>query len=300
MSGYLTKNYAESLAEFGLPYFLPKSKSWILKQTIPNSDYIDARGCYPLFTCVHPQKLVDDFAALNEEIVSLAFVTDPFSPYKLEDWQKIMPDVCFPYKTHFMVELQNGYEQALSRHHLRNVRKASQILNIKHTNSPDFLLNRWLQLYSNLIERHNIRGIARFSKDGFKKQLTTPGIRATWAEYEDIVIGIVLWYKMKNNVFYHLAAYDETGYRMKASYAIFNYALQIFREEGVEFVNLGAGAGLTNSGNDGLTRFKKGWANTTRPVYFCGRIFNTTLYNTLTRAGSQKASQSFFPAYRSQ
>lgn len=295
MSGYQTKHYAESLSDYGTPIYLPGSKGWILKQQIANTDLFDARGIYPVFSCEHPEKLNLDFRELGNQIISLSFVTDPFSSFVLKDWKIAMPQVCYHYKNHIIIDLLDNYEQHISKHHLRNIRKAGQSVTVKHTEEPEFLLKRWNELYKNLIKRHQIQGIARFSAKGFKKQFSTPGIRATWAESNGSIVGIVLWYKMKNNIFYHLAAYDETGYKMNASYAIFNFALQKFREEEIEYVSLGAGAGLTNSGTDGLTRFKTGWSKNTRPVYFCGKIFNKTLYNELV---GKKQSQGFFPAYR--
>jgi hypothetical protein len=47
----------------------------------------------------------------------------------------------------------------------------------------------------------------------------------------------------------------------------------------------------------GLTRFKRGWATGTRPVYFCGRIFQRERYEQLARQGGAPVS-GYFPAYR--
>jgi len=47
VTGYLHHSYADSLAEFGTPYLLPKSGGWILKRQIPGFTYSDGMGCYP-------------------------------------------------------------------------------------------------------------------------------------------------------------------------------------------------------------------------------------------------------------
>jgi hypothetical protein len=49
--------------------------------------------------------------------------------------------------------------------------------------------------------------------------------------------------------------------------------------------------------SDGLLRFKKGWANTTRQTWLCGRICDRQAYDDLYR---QKVDgyTDYFPAYR--
>jgi hypothetical protein len=63
----------------------------------------------------------------------------------------------------------------------------------------------------------------------------------------------------------------------------------------VRWLNLGAGAGLQAGGDDGLTRFKRGWSTGTRQSWFCGRIFDQRRYD---RAVRGAGSGSYFPAYR--
>ena len=66
----------------------------------------------------------------------------------------------------------------------------------------------------------------------------------------------------------------------------------------MRWLGLGAGAGVTTSVEDGLTRFKKGWATGTRPASFCGRIFDSERYRELCRKGGADDGR-YFPAYRS-
>ena len=59
-----------------------------------------------------------------------------------------------------------------------------------------------------------------------------------------------------------------------------------------EFVDLGGGA------SQGLTHFKMGWTNQTRPTYLCGRIYDQRSYENLEKeSGIQNPG--FFPGYRS-
>ena len=57
MNGYRSPLYAESLAEFGTPIYLPRSDGWLLGLPIPESAKHDAIGCYPLFDCGNWQML---------------------------------------------------------------------------------------------------------------------------------------------------------------------------------------------------------------------------------------------------
>ena len=64
-----------------------------------------------------------------------------------------------------------------------------------------------------------------------------------------------------------------------------------------EGMNLGAGAGLTADAEDGLSRFKRGWATGVRPVHFCGRVLDPVEYERLA-ARSRERAGGYFPAYR--
>jgi len=69
------------------------------------------------------------------------------------------------------------------------------------------------------------------------------------------------------------------------------------RRSGVLVVNLGGGAGLIESADDGLARFKRGWSNDRRTAYLCGRILDRRKYRELASRKAPNGS-SFFPAYR--
>jgi hypothetical protein len=87
------------------------------------------------------------------------------------------------------------------------------------------------------------------------------------------------------------------GYDLRASFALFWSAIAHFASTDVRWLDLGAGAGLNGAGDDGLNRFKRGWASATRTAYFCGRIFDRDLYSALSKASGTRPTD-FFPAYR--
>jgi hypothetical protein len=65
----------------------------------------------------------------------------------------------------------------------------------------------------------------------------------------------------------------------------------------VNRVDLGAGAGLGETGDDGLAWFKRGWASEALPVYFCGRILDRDRYDAIV-AQKKATVNGYFPAYR--
>ena len=277
-SGYLHSLYSLSLIEFGEPLELPASKGWILKRPIFGTSEFDGMGCYPIFTCQDWSLLEKDLDWVGSQLVSLSLVTDPFGRYNQQNLMKCFRDIARPYKEHFVVDLQQRPEEFVAAHHQRNAHKALKKVNIEICTEPIKYLDEWVSLYNNLIERHNIKGITKFSRDAFAKQLSVPGIVAFRALVDDQTIGMLLWYVQGDVGYYHLGAYSPDGYKLNASFALFWTLLGYFANAGLQWLSLGAGAGAQGDENDGLTRFKHGWSTGTRTAYFCGRIFDPKKY----------------------
>lgn len=294
-SGYASEQYAMSLSEFGRVLALPESDGWLLADDIPNSQFRDGVGCYPIFSCRNWRVLSRDLDALAAQLISVRIVTDPFAEATQAELHAAFPEVCYEYKQHYITDLSLPLENVISSHHRRNVRLALRSLEIKRATLDAALLPSWCQLYDNLIGRHDIRGIAKFSRHSFAQQANVPGIETFAAYHDDRICGMALWYRQGDVAYYHLGAYDDRGYELKASYGIFRDALQYFAEEGIRYACLGAGAGV-QAVPSGLTRFKQGWATHTRPAYFCGRIYQPAVYAKL--ACGAAPSTRFFPAYR--
>lgn len=297
MTGYLHADYAQSLAEFGVPRELPRSRGWILVRQIPGFDCNDGMGSYPVFACRNWSKLHVDLEELGTELVSLAVVSDPFGDYAQSYLENCFKDVFFPFKDHFVTDLRQPLGSFVAEHHRRYARRSLKSITVERCERPSDLLDEWVALYSNLVRRHSIRGIARFSREAFAKQLAVPGLVVFRALCDGSTVGVVLWYVQGEVGYYHLAAYSERGYELRASFGLFWTAMEYFASQGLRWLNLGGGAGFNEDSQDGLSRFKRGWATDRRPVYFCGRIFRRDMYSKILEAKGIKQTD-YFPAYR--
>jgi hypothetical protein len=293
--GYASREYALALAEFGAVHELPSCGGALLVRPIPGAAAHDAMGCYPLFSCQDWTPLADDLEPLADRLVCVSLVTDPLADVTLAQLHAAFADVCYGYKEHFVTDLRQSLEQSVQSHHQRNIRKALAWMEVLQMPASSALLTEWQSLYDNLIRRHEISGIARFSPLSFERQMSVPGFTAFAAIDGEEILGMTLWYVRGEAAYYHLGAYSDRGYQRAASFAIFSAALSYFQSAGVRWAALGAGAGA-KAAESGLTRFKQGWATGTRTAYFCGRILQPAVYKSL--ADDAAAATDYFPAYR--
>jgi len=296
MTGYASAEYVASLAQFGTPLALPASGGWLLARELPGGKGRDLAGCYPLACCRDWTRLAADLASLPGNLVSVALVADPAARLSPELLKATFPDVCYHYKDHYFADLSQPLTRVASAHHQRNARQAGRSVQVGCVARPQEYLPVWNDLYSQLVQRHGITGIAAFSRHSFAGLMQVPGLRAFTASSGDQIVGMLLWLVSGQIAYYHLAAYSEAGYSLKASFALFWQSLEALAAEGIGWAALGSGAG-THSASAGLTRFKAGWATETRPAWFCGRILNPVRYNELA-AGYSAAANNYFPLYR--
>lgn len=298
MNGYSHCDYAAALAEFGNPRALPRSEGWILERPILDTPYRDAMGCYPLFACRDWSQLDLDLDELRSELVTLTIVADPFGNHDPAQLGKCFPTLVTPFKEHLVTELSRSPESFVATQHRRKAQKALERLDIERVEDATSFADRWIELYANLVQRHGIRGLTVFSPESFRAQLAVPGISLFRAISENETVGMTLWYTDREVAYYHLGAYSDVGYELEASFALFWRVLEYFSSHGLQWLDLGAGAGLSaKDGSDGLTRFKRGWATGTRTAYLCGRIFDHTKYEQVMKDRDTRVSD-YFPPYR--
>lgn len=253
-------------------------------------------GPYPLFGCAHWEAVGEDVDDLRDELVSLVVVPDPFGGWTLAQIETCFPDVCVPFKEHFIVDLSRPPMASATRHHRRDAVRALRRTEVMIIDDAPAFLDDWDAVYRVLVARHHVRGLAAFSRASFAQQLQVRGLVAFRAERDGRLVGAALWLVDGAVAHYHLAAYSDEGYEHGVSYALVATALRHFAEQGIEWAALGAGAGTHAQPGDGLSRFKAGWATGTRTAYLCGRILDKRRYAEL--AGGGLARSDYFPAYR--
>ena len=295
LPGYLNRRYAASFNAFGFPRELPRAGGWLLERQIPNSPYLDAMGCYPLFCCQNWTELQADLDTHCEGLVSVALVADPFGEYT-EDSLKRSFDSVIRFKEHFVVDLGKSAPVG-SAHHRKSARLALGHMDVHVAANPVDHLEDWVRLYDRLIYRHQLKGIKAFSRAAFRQQLSLPGVVLFLASRDGVVIGGNIWIVQNDVAYAHLLAMDNTGYELRAAYALTHTALE-YMKQFARWANLGGNPGRGPRSGAGLSSFKAGWATETRTALLCGRILQPGRYAELTRRTGTEGS-SYFPAYRS-
>lgn len=238
-AGYGHQAHAESLAEYGTPVRLAGSGGWLLDRVVPGTALHDGMGCYPLFVCRDWQALGADMDDLSGRLVSVCLVTDPFGDYDAKLLRDCFSDVVTPFKQHFVVDLQSDWFARLPKHHLRHIAKAEGSLEVRRCPVPIAALDDWVRVYDVLTVKHGIRGMLAFSRSSFEKQLQVPGIVAYQAVKNGQVVGMTLWYRSGDVVYYHLGAQSDEGYAESSSYQLFRTALFDFAEEKMKWAGPG-------------------------------------------------------------
>lgn len=293
----MAAGYADSLAEFGDREMLPRSAAWVLLRPIDGTHHQDAMGCYPLLCCGNWGGLAEDLAELNPQLVSFTAVTDPFGGYSEALLQNTFCDLVRPFKAHFVADLRKDPSTIATSHHRYYARRAFKSgVQVERCEDPTRFLDEWTRLYAVLVERHRVRGVAAFSRAAFAAQLRLRDLTVFRATLNGETIGAHLWITQGEIVYSHLAAFSQRGYDVGAAYALYWESLHYFAPSH-EWVDFGAGAGLTGEASDGLTAFKRGWSTGTRPVYLCGRVLNSEAYERLATERGYGMSR-YFPAYR--
>jgi hypothetical protein len=294
---YRTAAYGETFrSAFALHRSRAAPVTWI-KRPIAGTDAFDFAGPYPCVAVFDYRALADDIAALQgTDGVSVVFVTNASDEAEVVRRLRGLT-LCAPFKTHHLVRFDTPWRDYLSAHHLRELRSAwKERLTTRICATTAAYASTFWPLYQVLIARHSIGGIPALSPDIVAAQCALPGMMAVEVLDGSDVIAASLWAHDGREAHIHLLAQTERAYALRASYLLYEAALDHFSGR-VEQVNLGGGAGLSDDAEDGLSRFKRGWSNATAQTYLCGEILDQALYRSLSATHGTTAS-SFFPQYR--
>jgi Acetyltransferase (GNAT) domain len=287
---YCDSAYAEALDDFGVPIEVAPWGSWILRQSIGDSGFVDAMGLYPLLAFASNTDIGAGRAILEAAgLVSFVGVADPFAAPPVSDLAREF-DVCSPFKQHMIIDRRLGAFD-FSRHHRYEIRRAHRSCRVERLPLRDHL-DRWIELYDELIAHQNIKGIQCFSRRYFERIAEMPTLGCFAARQDGAIVAMTLWFRGDRIAYFHLGASSAAGYRTSASYALVAAAIEQYAD--CEIVNLGGGPGLTDD-NNGLVQFKRGFANSSACSHLCGMILDRAGY---TKLAGDAGNGQYFPVYR--
>ena len=292
-AGYRSFAYASTLSHIGIPMELGGAGTWLIKRSVDGTDADDAVGPYPLLCCSDWSSLCGDLAAHDDRFVSVTCVTDPFGAYRLDQLRTAFPALVRPFKRHLVVDSSRAFADHLPSNHRRNITRAARSVDVEVDIPPDEVADVWTRLYENLMGRHRISGMAAIGPEALVAQLSVPGARISRAVIGSETVAVQVWYLQEDVAYYHLGASSDRGYEVGSSFALLDRTLHHLAQQ-VQWLDLGAGPGLDERSDDGLTRFKRPWANHSEVAYLCGRVGRPDLYRRLA-PGDRPV---YFPAYR--
>lgn len=295
--GYRSPHYLDSLTALGRPRALERSGGWVIERAIPGSERRDAMGPYPLFSCRDWEALSGDLDALRADgLLSLLLVTDPMAD---EHVLRALDgfDLKRPFKTHYLAELDRPPERIASRHHAYYARRAARSLSVREVADPLAALEDWVHLYDCLVARHHLHDLRAFRREAFSALLRMPDVVLFIAEHDGVAVGAQVMLLQDEVAHAHLSAFDDTGYRLGASYLLDWHATAALSDR-ARYINWGGGRGGQAPEQDGLTRYKQGWATCERTSWLLGSVLDAPAYASLSQARGMAPDESWFPAYR--
>src|SRR5207249_4724111 len=121
------------------------------------------------------------------------------------------------YRHHFVIDTREPMTQFIRKSHRAQAMRALRHVRVERCLNPSDYLDDWERLFGVRCRRHDITGLRRFSREAFRRQLATPGMVMFRASVGNDTIGLHLWYVQDDVAQGHLAAFDETGYQLRAS-----------------------------------------------------------------------------------
>jgi hypothetical protein len=281
--------YASAFAQPWQPVAVPAWGSFILSRPIPGSRHRDAIGCYPLAAFAPDADIASGLDQLRSMgLVSIVAVPDPLASPSADHLTRHFT-LCRPYKTHYGIDRTRPIR--LPHGHRSRLNKSNRLCHITVGGLAE-RIDRWCTLYQALIARYHLCGISAFSSKFFHKiaALTDFTVFSAWHLGE--IVAMSIWAQGCDVAYYFLNASAAAGYSVNASYALMEAAIHHFKE--LRWLHLGGSAGNSPE-PDGLSSFKRGFANAEFTALLCGAILDERVYATLSE---RRSGSAWFPAYR--
>lgn len=286
-------------SHMGEPFYIEPLSTWSIIRNTPVKGVCDIMANYPVLPIYNDiASLRDGIEYIKKEIphaASFTFVSDPF--YGISSKQlSFYLDYYSPFKTHYFYDNRLSNKQ-FTKHHRYEVRRSLDKVNVK----IDGITNRerdLFDIYKFLVSKHKITGILNYDISSFKYMAQVNGFVLFNAyDYNNKIESFHIWAETNDYAYSFLAASTDIGYKLMASYAIYDTAVKHFDNKKV--ISFGGGAGLREQVNCGLSRFKEGFSNSYGKSYVCGKILSSELYYELCKSvPTKRGGSSYFPLYR--
>lgn len=292
---YATLEYAASLAHVGRPIVVPSWGTHVIAREIGDSGgREDVVGCYPITVLAPDADVAAGLADLRTQgFVTVGLVVDDVHRPPVADLEAAF-DFVRPFKTHHVFRREHG-PFAPDKHHRYEIKRARARVEAVRIDLAQHL-DAWGALYATLAGRHALAGTHDFSRDAFARLSRIEGVEAIGGFVDGRLVCCHLWVVHDTVAHSHLMASDEVGYRTGAAYAVNEASIRLIERAAV--FNFGGGAGVEEKADDGLARFKRGFANATALARFCGAVLDPSACDALVRR-TNTVGATYFPAYRS-
>jgi hypothetical protein len=288
---YARADYAAALGHIGRPVAVPEWDAWVLARPTPCGTREDAVGVYPVTVISDEADLAAGLARLKAAgLVSVVLVAeDRLGPPSAA----LEPafDMARPFKSHQILDRDLG-PLVYGKHHRYEIKRALGRVVASEIALGDHL-PAWEALYGELAARHGLGGAHVFPPEHHALLAALPGVRTFAAFIDDRMVSAHVFVTHKGHAMSHLAASAAEGYAAGAAYAVNDLAAQALTD--CRVINFGGGAGMNDNPEDGLVRFKRGFANTVAPARLCGAVLDADAYRALS---IDTVDSGFFPAYR--
>lgn len=291
---YSRAEYARTLSNIGEPVDVPEWGCSVLSRRIGDRDH-DAIGAYPSAVFADSASIDAGLDRLRRMgFVSFVGVAAPGRQPAPAHLSRSFDHVR-SFKTHYLRRPQQG-PFLYDKHHRYEIRRALRDVEA----GPLELASHeaeWTRLYDDLCERHRLGTAHRFTRSHMNYLANCADFRTFGAWHDGVLVSAHIWAIHDGTATSHLAASNETGYRLRAAYAVNAAALEAFGDR--LLVNLGGVAGSTDDMDGGLARFKRGFANDEALATLWAAVLDRSRYDRLCDdAGLPRQSPVFFPAYR--
>ena len=291
---YATLPFAETLAHIGTPLYVEAWGTHVLVRDC-GEGLKDAIGPYPRACLAEGADLVAGVDQLRSSgLVSIALAIDCLTTPAPDRLERAF-DLVRPFKTHYVVDTATA-AYLPSRHHRQELRRTARRGVQARIVSPVEIFDDWVALYEDLVARHPVAEMARFSRASFAKLVGCDGLVAVGAFLADRLVSCHLWFAHDHFAWSHLAATSDLGYATGASYAVYDFSIQHFHRR---LIDLGGTPGSSDESSTGLARFKSGFSNATRTAYLTGSVLDHAAYARLCGRIQRPDQDAYFPAYRS-